>query len=120
MEITDKEIEKWQKMYENEDLEFQKFQEEIFNSFKLERIDPDNYAILLGKTKIIELKHCYYISEGFIKSVFETQREIFFEESYEGVKEIDVNELLEQAIREDWWDWRREVAIYKGEIQRKM
>lgn len=120
MEIGDKEIQKWQEMYENDDSEFQKFQEEILNSFRLEKIDSDNYVILCRGTKVIELKHCYYVSKGFIQQVFESQREFFFEESFEGVKEIDVNELLDQAIQEDWWDWRRQVAVYKGEIQKKI
>lgn len=96
------------------------FQEEILNSFELKKIDFDNYAIFCGSQKVIELKNCYYVSEDFIRQVFETQREFFFEGGYEKVREIDVKELLDQAIREGQWDWRREVIVYKGEIQKIM
>lgn len=120
MEIDNKEIKKWQEMYENDDFQSQEFQEEILNSFILKKVDSDNYAIFCGSEKVIELKHCYYVSKGFIQQVFESQREFFFEESFEGVREVDVTELLDQAIQEDWWDWRRQVAVYKGEIQKKI
>ena len=116
MEITDE----WRDMYENDDLEFQRFQEELLNSFKLQKIDPDNYIISFGSRRIVELKNCYYVSKGFIKQIFDTEIELFFEEDYEDIKEIDVNELLNQAIQEDWWDWRRQVAVYKGEVQEKI
>ena len=102
------------KLNENE------FWKEIFNNFKIRKVDSDNYEILLDSTVIIKLNHCYYVSKGFIDEVFETQREFFLQDMQQETKEINMEELLDQAVREGWWNWRRQVAVYKGEVEEKL
>lgn len=112
--------EKWEFINKGDDVNLFNFQKIISDSFKLRKVDYDNYEILIGTTVVIRLIHCYYVSMGFIEDTLETQKE-FFLEDYDGeVKEIDMEELLEQAIREGWWDWKREVAVYKGEAEKKI
>lgn len=112
--------EKWEFINKGDDVNLFNFQKIISDSFKLRKVDYDNYEILIGTTVVIRLIHCYYVSMGFIEDTLETQKE-FFLEDYDGeVKEIDMEELLEQAIREGWWDWKREVAVYKGEAEKRI
>lgn len=112
--------EKWEFINKGDDVNLFNFQKIISDSFKLRKVDYDNYEILIGTTVAIRLIHCYYVSMGFIEDTLETQKE-FFLEDYDGeVKEIDMEELLEQAIREGWWDWKREVAVYKGEAEKRI
>lgn len=96
------------------------FQKIISDSFKLKKVDCDNYEILIGTTVVIRLIHCYYVSMGFIEDTLETQKEFFLEDYNGEVKEIDMEKLLDQAIREGWWNWKREVAVYKGEAEKKI
>lgn len=110
--ITDEEM----KMIENNDEEEELYMK-IMDSLKLRKIDSDNYEVLFDNSIIIErLKNCHRVSEEFIKSYFEESKENYLDSIGDELEDVDMDEMVDEAIREGWWDWRKEVGVYKRDL----
>lgn len=76
----------------------------------------EDFYIYCGDVKRIHFYNCKDVSEAFLKDMFDTYREFIGEQGYDEInyEEIDVREMLEWAIRDGAWDWRKEVREYAG------
>ena len=115
--ITDEEMKKWEEMIEN-DKEEEWLYMKMMDSLKLRKIDSDNYEVLFDNSIIVEkLKNCHRVSEEFIKNYFEEAKEIYLESIGDKWEDVDMDEMVDEAIREGCWDWRKEVGIYKRDLE---
>lgn len=79
--------------------------------------EGEDFYIYCMNDKKAHFYNCKGISEAFLEEMLECYREVLAEDGYdviEEVEEIDLNELLDQQIKDGVWDWRKEVKEYIG------
>ena len=78
----------------------------------------DDFCIFFGDKVYTRMVNCKDVSEDFIKYYYESVKEIALDDGIDGLDGepdvVDMRELVDEWIREELWDWRKEVKEYKG------
>ena len=74
----------------------------------------DDFCILFENKVYTRMVNCKDVSEDFIKYYYESVKEIALDDGIDDLDVIDMRELVDEWVREELWDWRREVKEYKG------
>lgn len=89
----------------------------IDKNFVLVR-DGDDFCILFEDKVYIRMVNCKDVSEDFIKYYYESVKEIALDGDiydFDGKLDgVDMRELVDEWVREELWDQRKEVKEYKG------
>lgn len=89
----------------------------IDKNFVLVR-DGDDFCILLGDKVYTKMVNCKDVSEDFIKYYYDGAKEIVLDDGiddFDGEPDVeDMRALVDEWVREELWDWRKEVKEYKG------
>ena len=64
----------------------------------------------------MKMQNCKDVSKDFIMAFYEQEKEWIMEEGIEEERSYveDMRVLLDDWIKEDAWDWRKQVKEYKG------
>lgn len=89
----------------------------INKNFVLVR-DGDDFCILFEDKVYTKMVNCKDVSEDFIKYYYESLKEIVLDDGIQIFDSepdvVNMRELVDEWIREELWDWRKEVKEYKG------
>lgn len=89
----------------------------INKNFVLVR-EGDDFCILFENKVYTRMVNCKDVSEDFIKYYYEGVKEIALDDGiddFDGEPDVvDMRELVDEWVREELWDWRKEVKEYKG------
>lgn len=89
----------------------------IDKNFVLVR-DGEDFCILFGDKVYTKMVNCKDVSEDFIKYYYESLKEIVLDDGiqiFDSEPDVeDMRELVDEWVREELWDWRKEVKEYKG------
>lgn len=80
--------------------------------YEVKQISLDEYQFYIGDRLYIKYINCSKVSEAFLKECLMLEMTSIFEEYDEtddSFETIDVEELLDEQIREGSWDWKKEV-----------
>ena len=97
-------------------MEKKKLQLLFDESVKLERCGEDFY-IKCGEERCRLLYNCKNVSAAFLKDFLQFEKEQIWEQlSGDGLMymEIDMRQELDDAIKDDAWNWRNQVKEYVG------
>ena len=104
--------------------EFELYQNWIENEleYEVQQVSLDEYRLYIEGFLYAKYINCSKVSEAFLKEFIASDIAFVFEDRYDdGIDSymtIDAEELLDEWIREDMWDWKREVKerVGHGEI----
>lgn len=89
----------------------------IDKNFVLVR-DGEDFCILFEDKVYTKMTNCKDVSEDFIKYYYESLKEIVLDDGiqiFDSEPDVeDMRELVDEWVREELWDWRKEVKEYKG------
>ena len=89
----------------------------IDKNFVLVR-DGEDFCILFGDKVYTKMVNCKDVSEDFIKYYYESLKEIVLDDGiqiFDSEPDVeDMRKLVDEWVREELWDWRKEVKEYKG------
>lgn len=88
----------------------------IDKNFVLKRSGKD-FLIFLGDKIYVRMENCKNVSKEFIVEVYKSEKELILDDGIDFDREsyvINMEEYVDEWIREGLWDWRKEVKEYKG------
>lgn len=88
----------------------------INNNFVLKRVGKD-FCIFLEDKMYMKMENCNNVSADFIVEVYKSEKELILDDGIDFDREpyvINMEEYVDEWIREGLWDWRKEVKEYKG------
>lgn len=104
--------------------EFELYQNWVENEleYKVQQVSLDEYKLYIEGFLYAKYINCSKVSEEFLKECLASDIAFVFEDGYDDTDDsymtIDAEELLDEWIREDMWDWRKEIKerVGHGEI----
>lgn len=85
----------------------------IENLFELRKQDNGDFVIYFSGDVMKRLVNCKDVSMEFIENYYIQEKE-FFEGNEIEYEEVDMGQLVDEYVREELWDWRKEVKEYVG------
>ena len=100
-----------------DDLElYQHYLEEELK-YEIKQVSLDEYLFCVNGKVYVRYVNCSKVSEEFLKYCFVCDISFILDDGYEERKEFDVvdmEEFVDEWIREGMWDWKKEVKERKG------
>ena len=89
--------------------------------YEIQQVSLDEYRLYIEGSLHVKYIDCSKVSEAFLKECFASDIAFILEDGYDEMETsttIDAEELLDEWIRENLWDWREEVKerVGHGEI----
>lgn len=89
--------------------------------YEIQQVSLDEYRLYIEGFLHVKYINCSKVSEAFLKECFASDIAFILEDGYDEMETsttIDAEELLDEWIRENLWDWREEVKerVGHGEI----
>lgn len=89
--------------------------------YEIQQVSLDEYRLYIEGFLHVKYINCSKVSEAFLKECFASNIAFILEDGYDEMETsttIDAEELLDEWIRENLWDWKEEVKerVGHGEI----
>jgi len=89
--------------------------------YEIKQVSLDEYRLYIEGFLHVKYINCSKVSEAFLKECFASNIAFILEDGYDEMETsttIDAEELLDEWIRENLWDWKEEVKerVGHGEI----
>lgn len=89
--------------------------------YEIQQVSLDEYRLYIEGFLHVKYINCSKVSEAFLKECFVSNIAFILEDGYDEMETsttIDAEELLDEWIRENLWDWKEEVKerVGHGEI----
>ena len=89
--------------------------------YEIQQVSLDEYRLYIEGFLHVKYINCSKVSEEFLKECLASDIAFILEDGYDEMETsttIDAEELLDEWIRENLWDWREEVKerVGHGEI----
>lgn len=104
--------------------EFELYQNWVENEleYEVQQVSLDEYRLYVEGSLYVKYINCSKVSEAFLKECVASDIAFVFEDGYDETIDsymtTDAEELVDEWIRENLWDWKKEVKerVGHGEI----
>lgn len=104
--------------------EFELYQNWVENEleYEVQQVSLDEYRLYVEGSLYVKYINCSKVSEAFLKECVASDIAFVFEDGYDETIDsymtTDAEELVDEWIRENSWDWKKEVKerVGHGEI----